>query len=493
MFTLRFFMWKWQHIFQASAAHLAQSFVEPLDPHLAPDAFLVGFRVADNAEDTESICVSPEDCRFRPEVFADVPQLTEELAKADPQFSWRCSAPSDPDTYQQMAVRRGLRRAVEQTLEQADSGSAFFASEPTFVNGYSVLVVVRIDRARYEAHYRLKHDFVQKVQMRYSVGRSLIETTIRAFLDALADKLQQPEPGRDVFLIRDHAAVLRAAAEHLMRGPAWAGGDLMGLGAIYDICNTISLQNYEGAEGAGRLVFVRNDHPSIKIVLKLRTPVPIQSSGAIRKLLQMASRKLCLFCDSRDVYGLGTVGEYDGVSEDLFVVRFLKRFTWELEHAGQVMMHCRDGNPRLRPPSPTPEPIREALERVFQGKKVDHLVELGMSVATQPHGAMLVVTPSAADEAVRLAKQATVIEPFALTPELIDTVTAIDGAVLIDLDGVCHAVGVILDGLASERCTSARGARFNSAVRYAYQPEKTDRVVLVKSEDGMVNVLPEPA
>jgi hypothetical protein len=131
------------------------------------------------------------------------------------------------------------------------------------------------------------------------------------------------------------------------------------------------------------------------------------------------------------------------------------------------------------------------LERVFPGRDVNHLVTLADAVIAQPHGAMLVVTPSAAGEAVRLAKQATVVEPFALTPELIDMVTAIDGAVLIDLDGTCHAIGVILDGLASDRCTSARGARYNSGVRYAYQAGKTDRVVLVKSEDGMVNVLPE--
>ena len=262
-----------------------------------------------------------------PEIFADVLQLTEELAAADPQSAWRCTEPSDPDTYQHMAVRCGLRRAVEQTLDKADAGSALFASEPTFVNGYSVLVMVCINRARYESHYRLDRDFVQKIQLRYSVGRSLIESTIRAFLDALAEKLQQPDPGRDIFLIRDNDAVRRAAAKQLMRGPAWAGGDLMGLGNIYEICNTISLQNYEGAEGAGKLIFVRKDHPSIKVDLQLKTPVPIRSFGAIRKLLQMASRKLSLFCDSRDVYGLGTVGEYDGVSEDLFVVQFLKRLT----------------------------------------------------------------------------------------------------------------------------------------------------------------------
>jgi hypothetical protein len=490
MSTLRYFMWQWQHIFQDSAAQLARRFLDPLDPQLGPDAFLVGFRVADEAQGSEPVCVSPENCRFRPELFDNVSERTERLVEEQPQLTWRCSAPSDPETYQHAAVHRSLRLAVEQILAEAEPASAFFASEPTFVNGYSVLVVVRVDRARYDSHCRLRRDVVQKGQMTYPVGRSLIETTVRSFLDALADALQKPEPGKNVFLIRDHSAVRRTAAERLMRGPAWAGGDQMGLGDIYEICNTISRQKYEGVEGTGQLLFVRAEHPSVKIELRLGNPVRIQDCGAIRKLLQMASGKLCLLCNSRDVYGLGTVEGYDGEAEDLFEVRFRKHFTWELVHAGHVMMHCRDGSPQLQPPGPACEPIREALQRVFPGKKVEHLVELGMSIAGQPHGAMLVVTPSAADEAVRLAKQATVIEPIALTPELIGLVTKIDGAVLIDLDGTCHAIGVILDGLAHDRCTSTRGARYNSGVRYAYHRE--DRVVLVKSEDGVVNVLPEP-
>jgi hypothetical protein len=38
MSTLRYFMWQWQHVFQGSAAHLAQRFLKPLDPHLASDS-----------------------------------------------------------------------------------------------------------------------------------------------------------------------------------------------------------------------------------------------------------------------------------------------------------------------------------------------------------------------------------------------------------------------------------------------------------------------
>lgn len=265
----------------------------------------------------------------------------------------------------------------------------------------------------------------------------------------------------------------------------------MGLGDIYEVCNTISLQNYEGKEGAGQIVFAREDHPNIKVNLRLRAPVAIHNYGAVRKLLQIGSGRLCLFCDSRSVYGLGTVVEYDPAGEDLFVIKFIKRFTWELSHAGNVMMHCREGRPQLVPPGPPAASIAEILHRIFKDARIDHLVVLAETVAAQQHGAMLVITPSAAKEAGRLAKQATVVEPFPLTPELIPLVTSIDGAVLIDLDGTCHAIGVIVDGLAHDKCTSGRGARYNSGVRYAYQEGKTDRVVLVKSEDGMVDILPE--
>jgi hypothetical protein len=101
---------------------------------------------------------------------------------------------------------------------------------------------------------------------------------------------------------------------------------------------------------------------------------------------------------------------------------------------------------------------------------------------------MLVISSSAAHEAARLAHQCTRVRPFRPSPATVALVTSIDGAVLVDLDGLCHAIGVILDGVASPRCTPARGARFNSAVRYAYG--RDDCMVVVKSEDGMVDLLP---
>ena len=66
--------------------------------------------------------------------------------------------------------------------------------------------------------------------------------------------------------------------------------------------------------------------------------------------------------------------------------------------------------------------------------------------------------------------------------------TAIDGAVLLGPDGVCHAIGVILDGLAGDRGDPERGARFNSAVRYVDSRQEVCLAIVV-SEDKTLDVI----
>jgi hypothetical protein len=93
-------------------------------------------------------------------------------------------------------------------------------------------------------------------------------------------------------------------------------------------------------------------------------------------------------------------------------------------------------------------------------------------------------------ESRRLQNQATVINPVKLTPQIMKVITAIDGAVLINSGSTCYAVGVILDGLASPKGTPARGARYNSAIRYVESSEYACMAIVV-SEDGSVDLLPD--
>jgi alkaline phosphatase len=62
----------------------------------------------------------------------------------------------------------------------------------------------------------------------------------------------------------------------------------------------------------------------------------------------------------------------------------------------------------------------------------------------------------------------------------------------LDRDSVCHAIGIILDGLATDKGDSSRGARYNSAVRYyEYFGKNHPTVLVIISEDGMINLIPD--
>lgn len=76
-----------------------------------------------------------------------------------------------------------------------------------------------------------------------------------------------------------------------------------------------------------------------------------------------------------------------------------------------------------------------------------------------------------------------------MTEPLLASASRIDGAILIDPEGVCHAIGVVLDGPAHDGCTPARGARYNSALRYV-TGSKMSRLAIVVSDDHTVDVLP---
>jgi len=61
----------------------------------------------------------------------------------------------------------------------------------------------------------------------------------------------------------------------------------------------------------------------------------------------------------------------------------------------------------------------------------------------------------------------------------------------LDRDAFCHAIGVILDGLATDKGNASRGSRYNSAIRYYEQFGKHEStLIVIISEDGMINLIP---
>ena len=76
-----------------------------------------------------------------------------------------------------------------------------------------------------------------------------------------------------------------------------------------------------------------------------------------------------------------------------------------------------------------------------------------------------------------------------ISQSLISHLSNIDGAILISPEGIIYAFGVILDGQASKNGNSARGARYNSAIRYVDEKSrKVNCLALIVSEDGYVDL-----
>ena len=132
------------------------------------------------------------------------------------------------------------------------------------------------------------------------------------------------------------------------------------------------------------------------------------------------------------------------------------------------------------------------------------MAEIVQNATEQKHGTTIVFSMHAKEEVGRLNRTCFQIEevPLRNNKEIIKQITAIDGAVMCGFDGVCYAIGVILDGMAvgapdkktgegdgykQEPEDISRGARYNSAIRY--KNANPCSIICIVSEDGDVNII----
>lgn len=116
-------------------------------------------------------------------------------------------------------------------------------------------------------------------------------------------------------------------------------------------------------------------------------------------------------------------------------------------------------------------------------------------LSQQEHGAGMIVVENArniAEEFCRKYNRGTVLnEALDLTDdrnrEFLKGMTSMDGMLLVDKKGGCHAFGVILDGEAKIEANPARGSRYNSAANYICGKERSFAVIV--SEDQTVDII----
>ena len=490
-------LWPYQAQFRQAAQTMANGVFETLDEDLQPRVLLLSLQPDDNAHPCASWLEElPEAAAYDLTMFEDVHARSQRLQAHG---NWILTEYADQGQTPEEPIRRRyegyiLRLAVQETLDEHDQTQTkyqSFAGWPVLINGCMVLTLLQVSRKALRRQPSLRPNRY------YTNGRPVVHSLVYAamirFNEECAKSLTEPEPGAGLLLRpRETDEVIRSAGKLFMETPAQDLGISRTEAKLFATLNTISSLRYEGLEGVGKLVLARRHHPNLEEVFALTCPTPIGDYRAVRKLLEMTTPDVSLLADGENVYALGRqVGQYDASREDLFVISFVTHYAWEFQHAGKVLMRTHYGQPSLAVARLNRSEFRRELRRTFEltaAEKVERLWEVALEASRQKHGTLLVITTEALAEADRLKLQCTLVEPVPLTPLITRLVTAIDGAVLLDPESYCYSIGVILDGTATGRGNSTRGARYNSAIRYV-QSSPYPCMAIVVSEDGLIDVL----
>lgn len=293
---------------------------------------------------------------------------------------------------------------------------------------------------------------------------------------------------------------------------------------LFDLLDSISTMDYEGAATLAKILFIHTEHLThINFHVKLQTPFPLSATRQVRKMLEIAKNKLFVIADNQYIYGIGELKHVcPQLINECFFINFVGRNTYK---ATKLYMPKNDTKTQelliflsshkkmsLQPSNYRKDELEYAIHTTFHqyfaqdGRHYQHKIDaLSQTIEYATHqrlGTMVVVAPPllAKREVRRLSKahQALVIEPIAIEKSalpgklLIEQLTNIDGAIYVDAENTCHAIGVILDGVVTSKTAgkSERGARYNAAVKYFSRSaiEKQCLIAII-SEDGMIDLL----
>ncbi|WP_156763144.1 hypothetical protein [Mycobacterium sp. E787] len=483
------FMWGFQSPFRGSVEIALRSSLEALGVSAEPTVFLIGLPRKKGSG--HPLCVEPEDGLIVPADFDGLFDRAAELYRQNGETTTEFSSPGVREKRHQELRHRAYTTAIGEVLEgKLRPGLRLVVGLPAPVEQHLVFAAIGLpDRV----HHSTPH-LLTTTAGGHPVTPSLVHGAVDEILRLSRRALYEPHAGSGLSIGHDPADVARAAGRALTRSATLlAGNDTWT--DLFDGLNRVSTTRYETRVGVGSLLLADARSEHIDRSVTLRSPVPVSETRTLRKLLETSSfHGESLLTDGNEVYGFGRQRpDYPETSESVFQVVVLGDGIWELSHAGVRLVTVQFGAARLPDQPLPPERLDDLCGRVFQQYDGGALWDLATAASRAAHGTMLVISERAAEEAARLESQALTIEPTRLDQEFVGKVTGIDGAVLVDPSGYCHAIGVILDGTATSEGDRSRGARYNSAVKYLAHARdaRMPTVILLVSEDGMINLLPD--
>lgn len=491
---INLFMWGYQSHYRIQIQRLARDVLKRLGAPSEAEVILVGAR-SPNSDNRNPVCIEPEDGKWQLSLFDGLIDSIEfAYNNHEMQNLYFGDAPSMRDKPEWMR-QDSVCTSVEQALKKFDEEYhvTSFCGAARRIDDHYVTPVIQIPNSLFLQHPPLDHLPLRKGNHQNGY-RSLIHSAMAAVLHEATEGLNKPEPGRFSHRgMREAEEIVRIAAKNFMHTPGLSIERQYMHDDLFATLNLVSSLMYEGSKGIGHLILVDPKNDVVEFMVKFAEPVTLHEPRWVRKVLQMATTGIDIIADSQRIYGLGRLKEWhDSSNQDAFLVVFIDHYHWELRCGNQALLRSHYAEPKL-----PQEPFDKAAflanyARLFPETSHENglnLWHLMMAQVRQEHGSMIVVAKDAASEARRLSKQGTCIEPTLLSEELLRSVSGIDGTIILDPAGFCHAIGIILDGEATEQCTPSRGSRYNSGVRYVHKGSHR-RLAIVVSDDRTVDIIP---
>lgn len=276
--------------------------------------------------------------------------------------------------------------------------------------------------------------------------------------------------------------------------------------------DSISRLSHEGKYSHGCIAIINPDNDDInKVDIEFDTPEYFYhiEDSKIRKWLEMTTKDFCLVLakSSRTfqtlalgkvtipdyrVLGIGKVNDFLN-SYFIYYDGFMK---WNLIQKENILLSFANGHPVFKRKTAVNKSfLKECLE--IDEENASAIEKIIVQAQGQDHGTMLIFCNEAAIEVDRLVKmcRGIKIKPLDLNEniEVITKITSIDGAIFIDLNGICYGIGMIVDGEAIIPGDPGRGSRYNSANNYVEIKKNQGYrcIACVISEDKTLDILPQ--
>lgn len=483
--TINQFMWGFQPHFRWQVEYEIRQILSEigLQTESKVRVFLVGMANKDGL--AHNICIEPENGPLVAGDLRSTEERTVEIFSADPESQM---FHSDPRIHK--ARMRSLRlhsraSALAEAIEASGKyeGLTFFVSRSTAVEGYDVHTCVGIPSEALESVPSFNNPKRDDYYGRH-IEESFVQAIVHTCL-ARADKaLYLPDPGDSFFeILGSRVDLIRSSAERFIRGVTSSltpqPSDLFGFASNF------SSLTYERSGAKGHIAVTQPENLANKLKIRFENPVRLSEARTVRKILELTDDSTCLLADSGCVYGLGECNS----APDVAKISIEGHARWSISIDGTALMKVNYEHAALPQQILDKDVFADVAKRTVDAVEVDRIWGVVQRALQDDHGTTIVVSKNPIAEIKRLAQQSLPIKAEYLEHSDVARLGRVDGAIVLGPDGRCHAFGVILDGLATSSGDRARGARFNSSVRYQ-QTSEIGAMVVVISDDGTVDLIP---